>query len=384
MRASAAREAGWVLELIVELTLEGSFGDAQIVVSVDGRVQWVYCARMADWSPFAHLDPDVPGLVVGVASGRSIVASASFGSATPGGERLGDDSTFYVASIAKQFTAAAIAWLVLDRAVALDDSVRQWIPELGVGWDPVRLRHLLAHTGGLCDGNAVDDQAGWGVNSTSTTWDRVAIIAETDPESKPGTIHRYSNHGYVLLAAVVERATGHKLGEFARDELFPAAGMTASRFLDVAGTPPVPGWVGGSARVDIQFTCCGDGGLVTSLADLAAWNGWLPASRLAPLMLGDRPSLPNGRIAHDAWGISIRTHRGLRIESHGGSIEGYMASFVRFPSEALTVISLANSDALGVAEFGVRLRLLADSLSTDRLDPTRPPWNETHHDLERP
>ena len=61
-----------------------------------------------------------------------------------------------------------------------------------------------------------------------------------------------------------------------------------------------------------------------------------------------------------------------------------MASFVRFPSETLTVISLANSDALGVAEFGVRLRLLADSLLTDRLDPTRPPWNETHHDLERP
>jgi hypothetical protein len=46
VRASAAREAGWVLDLIVELTLEGSFGDAQIVVSVDGRVQWVYCARI--------------------------------------------------------------------------------------------------------------------------------------------------------------------------------------------------------------------------------------------------------------------------------------------------------------------------------------------------
>ena len=131
-------------------------------------------------------------------------------------------------------------------------------------------------------------------------------------------------------------------------------------------------------------TCCGDGGLVTSFADLVAWNGWLPTSHLAELMLRERMRLPNGRVAHDAWGISIRTHRGLNIESHGGSIDGYIASFVRFPSEALTIIALANSDALGVDEFSNRLRSLADSLLTDRLDPERLPWNATHHQTSRP
>ena len=312
------------------------------------------------------------------------MASASFGSATPGGEPLSDHSMFYVASIAKQFTAAAIASLVLTRSVSVDDSIRQWIPELGAAWDPVHLDHLLLHTGGLRDSTAVDDQTGWGVNSTFTTWDRVATIAKTQPESKPGINHQYSNHGYVLLAAVIERATGRKLGEFARDELFTPAGMTHTRFLDVAGTPPVPGWARGSTRVDIRFTCCGDGGLVTSFADLVAWNGWLPTSHLAELMLRERMRLPDGRVAHDAWGISIRTHRGLNIESHGGSIDGYIASFVRFPSEALTIIALANSDALGVDEFSNRLRSLADSLLTDRLDPERLPWNETHHQTSRP
>jgi len=339
---------------------------------------------MTDWSPFADLDAQAPGVLVGIASGASIMTSASMGSATPGGEPLSDQSTFYVASIAKQFTAAAIASLVLDGAVSLDDSIRQWIPELGSAWDPVHLDHLLAHTGGLRDSIAVDDQTGWGVNSTFTTWDRVATIEATQPESQPGKTHQYSNHGYVLLAAVVERATGRTLGEFARDELFAAAGMTQSRFLDVAGPPPVPGWVGGSRRVDIRFSCGGDGGLVTSLADLVAWNGWLPTSRLASVMLGERTSLPNGRVAHDAWGISLRTHKGLNIESHGGSIDGYMASFVRFPSEDLTIIALANTDALGVDEFGHRLRSIADALLSDRLDPERPPWNESHHEIRRP
>lgn len=339
---------------------------------------------MTDWSPFADLDVRAPGVVVGVASGASIVTSASFGSATPGGEPLDNHSRFYVASIAKQFTATAIATLVLDGAVLIEDSIRRWIPELGAAWDPVRIGHLLAHTGGLPDSNTVDNHTGWGANSTFTTWDRVAVIATTKPESQPGTVHRYSNHGYVLLAAAVERATGRTLGAFAGDELFTAAGMTQSRFLDVEGAPPVPGWADGSERVDIAFTCCGDGGLVTTLTDLVAWNAWLPTSRLAPVMLGERTRLPHGRIAHDAWGISIRTHRGLRIESHGGSIDGYLASFVRFPTEDLTIIALANNDALGVDEFGHRLRSLADSHLRDRLDPAQPPWNETHHDASRP
>lgn len=123
---------------------------------------------------------------------------------------------------------------------------------------------------------------------------------------------------------------------------------------------------------------------MTSLADLVAWNGWLPTSRLASLMLEERTRLPSGREAHDAWGISLRTHRGLNIESHGGSIDGYIASFVRFPSEALTIIALANSDALGVDEFGRRLRSLADSLLNDRLDHERPPWDDSHHEISRP
>ena len=95
-------------------------------------------------------------------------------------------------------------------------------------------------------------------------------------------------------------------------------------------------------------------------------------------MLEDRASLPNGRVAHDAWGISIRRHHGLRIESHGGAIDGYMASFVRVPAAAVTVIVLANTDSFGLIDFGRRARALADSILGDLLDPTQPPWTETH------
>ena len=177
---------------------------------------------------------------------------------------------------------------MLDGRLGLGDSIRRWLPELSPSWQRVQLHHLLTHCGGLRDSNAVDARIGWGVNSRLTTWARFEAIAATEPESAPGAVHRYSNHGYVLLAMVVERSSGETLGSFARHALFAEAGMTHSRFLDTPGPDAVPGWVGDSQRVDIQFTCCGDGGLATSLADLARWDAWLPASRLSPLMLGDR------------------------------------------------------------------------------------------------
>jgi CubicO group peptidase (beta-lactamase class C family) len=336
-----------------------------------------YGGAVTDWSLFSDLDPHLPGLVVGIVDGGSVVWG-SFGSAVPGGERLGEHSVVYVSSIAKQFTAATVGTLVLDGALTLEDSVRRWLPELSVDWAPVTVEHLIAHTGGLVDSNPVDTAAGWGVDCEFSTWDRVAIVATTSPECRPGIVHRYTNHGYVLLAAVVERVTGETLGDVARRVLFEPAAMCDSRFVDTLGGVGVPGWIGGSQRVDIRFSCCGDGGLLTTLADLAAWDAWLPASRLAPLMLATRPVLVNGRTAHDAWGISIRSHRGLRIESHGGSIDGYMASFVRFPAVATTFIVLANTDQFGVTGFGRRIENLADSILGSHLHHRKPPWTDTH------
>ena len=153
---------------------------------------------MPDWSAFDDVDPKLPGLVVGVATAGTVTAVGIFGSVSPGGEQLGSSSLFYVASIAKQFTAAAVAVLALDGKLTLDDSVRRWLPELSPAWEPVRVGHLVAHTGGLPDGNPIDADAGWGAGCRMSTWDRVSIIAATEPTSPPGVHHRYSNHGYVL------------------------------------------------------------------------------------------------------------------------------------------------------------------------------------------
>jgi hypothetical protein len=117
---------------------------------------------------------------------------------------------------------------------------------------------------------------------------------------------------------------------------------------------------------------------VSCVEDLARWVGWLSSSPPAQLMLGPRPSLPDGTWAHDAWGLSVRTHRGRRIESHGGSLDGYLGSFGRFPEAKLSFIALANSDAGGVPAFAGQLRAFVDLTLAGWLDPDKPPWTETH------
>jgi CubicO group peptidase (beta-lactamase class C family) len=332
-----------------------------------------------DWSAFEDLDPRRPGLVAAVLSGGSIEASRSAGSTEAGGDALTVSSRFYVASIAKQFTAASVATLVLDGTVGLADPAMRWLPELGESWAQVEIGHLVAHTGGLADADVLDSAAGFNVDSDFTTADRVAVIARSKIEDRPGTLHRYNNHGYVLLASIVERATGCVLGEFARSRFFEPLGMRDTRFIDARGPRSVPGWAGGTRRVEIRFTCVGDGGLVTSISDLARWDRWLPCSPLAPVMLRSRPFV-EGRPAHDAWGISIRSHHGRRIESHGGSIDGYLATYVRFPELDVSFVILANTDEYGVEGFGVRSRDLVGSVLREDLDFSCPPWTETHGD----
>lgn len=287
------------------------------------------------------------------------------------------DTPFYAASIAKQFTAACVADLVLDGRLGLDAPVRELLPELPVALSPIEVRHLLAHTSGLPPSNALDAMAGFDSRSVATNADRVAALSGVELEDRPGQVHRYSNHGYVLLAEVVAAVAAEPFGEYARQRVLRPAGMLESGFVDARHPAPVPGWSAG-AEVSIDFTTVGDGGLITTVADLLRWDAWLPTSSVAPLLLGTRPAVPGGLVAHDAWGISIRTHRGQRIESHGGAVEGYLCSAVRFPELGCSFVAMATTDEGGPGAFSDRLRCFVDAVLAAHLDPGAAPWTETH------
>jgi CubicO group peptidase (beta-lactamase class C family) len=293
------------------------------------------------------------------------------------GEPLTEDSIFYVGSIAKQFVAACVALLDRGDALSLDDEISRFVPRLPAWGERVTIRHLIHHTGGVKErsregpGVPVDGVPAWG---NAELLDAVRDTPELDFE--PGSRYGYSNRGYLLLAEVVGAVSGTTLAAFAHERIFEALGMDDSCFRD--SETPLPEraarghFEAGDGNVYLEparFHAVGAGGLWTTVRDLATWSvnfdddrltrGWLPER------LTTRGALDDATPIHYAWGLSVRTHRGLPIVSHGGNFPGWEAKMVRFPTEATTVIVLADREDLDVSASAFRL---ADEALADRLD----------------
>lgn len=137
-----------------------------------------------------------------------IIYEKSFGSAGAGGRRpLTADTLFLVGSVAKTFTAAAVFILKERGALALDDSVTKYLPELP--YRNVTLRHLLAHTSGIPEYQSdeiIKEIAGKGVDNAGL----VKVFARLASASRfePGSRWEYSNTNYIILALLVERVSG--------------------------------------------------------------------------------------------------------------------------------------------------------------------------------
>jgi len=305
---------------------------------------------------------------------------------TTDGESLATNPIFYVGSVAKQFVAACIALLERDGALELDDPVSRFVPRLPAWGERITLRHLVHHTGGVKErsregpGVPIAGVPAWG---NAELLDTLREVTELDFE--PGSRYGYSNRGYLLLADVVGAASGALLSAFAHERIFEPLAMTDTFFRD--GPTPLPDRaVRGHFEADdgniyvepARFHAVGAGGLWTTTADLAAWSANFDDDRLTdgwlPERLTTRGALDDGTPIHYAWGLSVRTHRGLPIVSHGGNFPGWESKMVRFPTEATTVIVLANREDLNVSAMAFRL---ADEALGDRIARSQPHANDT-------
>jgi CubicO group peptidase (beta-lactamase class C family) len=333
-----------------------------------------------------------PGAIAAVLSGgkvRSWIASGR-GGLECGAPELTPQTVFYVASVAKQFTAACVTCCELDGTMDVDASVRTFLPELPSLFAPITLRHLLHHLGGLPRGRelkAAPQVAGdwW---EGRGLWDLIAVLAdETALLSPSGSRYAYSNAGYWLLAGAVERASGLSLGAFAKRRLFNPLGMVSSRFRDDPDAPQ-PGFVVGHAvgpsgfiPMPTRFHGVGDGGLLTTVEDLARWDrfwsGRSPLGAELPARLIERGRRNDGAWLYYARGVSLRSHRGVAIVSHSGSYIGYLSKLVRFPEHDFSVVCLANRDGVDLEQIGVAV---ADLVLGANAHLEEPPWTEAFND----
>ncbi|MBO4330955.1 MAG: beta-lactamase family protein, partial [Oscillospiraceae bacterium] len=142
---------------------------------------------------------------------------------------LREDSLFDLASVSKQFTAAAVMLLRRRGLLSLEDEITKYFPE--IPYKGVTLRHLLNHTGGLPDYMDWVDETAKKENTIPGNDVIVRFLCECGEEAvfAPGEQWEYSNTGYCLLAQIVETVAGVPFEDFLRDNIFEPAGMHATR-----------------------------------------------------------------------------------------------------------------------------------------------------------
>ena len=300
--------------------------------------------------------PDTPGCALGVMRAGELVYARGYGMADlEQGRPITPSTRFYAASVSKQFTAASV--LLAEREGVLDagDPVRRHVPELPSYSDTIRIRHLAHHTSGIRDMYGLMDLAGLGLES-ATAEDVVELVARQEELNfAPGEEHLYSNSGYLLMAEIVERATGRSLRQYAGERLFGPLGMDDTHFHDDALHFIPRKAVGYEADEDGEgveraylpgFTGVGPGGMWTTVRDLAEWNRNFTRPTVGGSgfveRLKERAVLRGGDTLEYAWGIELSEHKGVSTVGHGGSFMGYRTHFVRAPEHGLGVALLCN------------------------------------------
>jgi CubicO group peptidase (beta-lactamase class C family) len=266
-------------------------------------------------------------------------------------------AAFRLASVTKQLTAFAVLSLEAEGRLALDTSLAELLPPGPEVWRSIRVQHLLTHTSGL-----VDYEALMPAGRTEQILDaEVVDLLRAEPETlfPPGTSFRYSNSGYAVLAEVVARVSGLSFPSYLERELFAPLGMEGS-VAHVEGDDVVAERAYGYSRAgedgeDWERTdqsptsaVLGDGGVYASIDDLERWLEVVEGRReLLPRYVERAMTaarLADGSDAGYGYGWFVEERDGRRWLWHTGSTIGFRNALVRLPESDLTVLLLSNRD----------------------------------------
>jgi CubicO group peptidase (beta-lactamase class C family) len=228
------------------------------------------------------------------------------------------DTRFRIGSMNKMFTATAIVQLIQAGKLAPSDTVGKLLPEypnkrLAA---KVTIHHLLTHTGGTGDIFGPDFDAHR--LELRTIQDYVKLYGARDLLFDPGAKYQYSNYGFILLGAIIERVTHQTYYEWVSRHVFAPAGMTATASPIEGRADPARSV--GYTRPDLD-------------------KPWASAADTLPY----RGTSAGGGDDHYAYGFTDSTAGGVRCFGHGGGAPG-MNGQLTICDSGYTVAILANLD----------------------------------------
>lgn len=344
---------------------------------------------------FAAWDkPGSPGCALAVAQDGELIYSRGYGYANLDYDiPITPKTVFDVASVTKQFNAASLTMLALEGKLSLADDIRKWLPELPEFETPITLSHMVHHTSGLRDYLKLFPLAGRDDYYPISHAQILAMMSrQRAPNFEPGEQYAYSNTAYMLLAQVVERASGKSFGDFTDERIFGPLGMSSSRMYDNREEVIPHRSVGydiddnGHARIvhNYNFDVAGDGQLYSTMEDLLRWDNHLHGAEKPPIhaMMLTPGTLNNGEPTGYAQGLRLDEHRGLQRVGHGGSSWGFRTEIVRYLDASLSIAISCNFDSANPQDLARQVAgyYLADQFGTEMDDGTITSDEEVEND----
>lgn len=320
--------------------------------------------RNADAALAAAVDPRGSGAAVLIAHGGTILYRQARGMAEVElGVPMTPNQVFRIASITKSFTAALIVQMAERGEVALDAPAIRYLPDVPL--DPrVTLRQLLGHTAGIAENDATP-QPPFGAGEVPLA-QQVARIAARPLRYAPGTEQRYSNSGYILLAAVIEKVTGQSWDEAMRTRLFAPLGLADTAYdrqgeivaRRAAGYTLADGRLRNAAAFNMSIPKTA-GSLRSTPADLMRWMEALAHGRVtgaAGFADMARPALA-GVPLQDRYGLGLYVWqvRGQTVIGHTGQIDGFASALLYLPASDTVIAVLANNDEFDAQTLARRM-----------------------------
>jgi CubicO group peptidase (beta-lactamase class C family) len=291
-----------------------------------------------------------------VAHNGKVIISKGYGLADAAhGTPNSAQTRFRLASVTKQFTAAAIMILQARGQLNVQDTICAHLPDCPDAWRDVTIQQLLTHTSGLP--NYTDFMTYEPSQMQPATPDQLIARFRNEPLLyPPGTTYSYENSDYVLLGRIIEQITGQPYADFMRDTIFAPLQMHDSGIATGLGNDPgyAVGYSspGAPAPPLDPSTLFAAGSIYSTVEDLYRWDQALYTDALLPAALRSQMFTPFLRDYAFGWKVDRPGDR-LRI-SHPGLIDGFATYIARYPDDHVTVIVLSNldsSDAAGIGDY---------------------------------
>ncbi|MDR2084297.1 MAG: beta-lactamase family protein [Bacteroidales bacterium] len=317
--------------------------------------------------------------VVMIVNNGDLVFNKAYGYANTGKDKIpmATDMPFQLASVSKQFTAAAIMKLKQDNLLDYDDNVYSYIPDFP--YKEVTIKQLLNHTAGMFNYMYLLENNWNNENKFANNDTLMRMISKSGLPLyfTPGKRFDYSNTGYAVLASIVEHISNKSFQDFMDENFFTPLGMkntyvsTGTNITDNS----VNGFVRYRSRLypyeyTIHDGIAGDKGIYSTSWDMYKWDKSLYNYKVLskeileeafnPTVINKRKVVPYG------YGFRLKEENGQKVVYHNGMWEGFRINYYRYPEMKNTILVM-NNCGFNVSSLTSKIKSIVNNIESEEI-----------------